>query len=131
MIDQWKKIGLDIDQQVLPTGPWYDGLRKKKTYQVGIDFNCQSVVNPVVDAAKFISSDKTGNNYTSMIDRTLDKWYDEMNRESDPVKQAALMRKFEKRALWDQSSFQIATGGSKLTRTGLMLRAGTKRRATI
>ena len=29
MIDQWKKIGLDIEQQVLPTGPWFDGLRKK------------------------------------------------------------------------------------------------------
>ena len=30
MIDQWKKIGLDIEQQVLPTGPWFDGLRKKR-----------------------------------------------------------------------------------------------------
>ena len=107
MIDQWKKIGLDIEQQVLPTGPWFDGLRKKKTYQVGIDFNCQSVVNPVVDAAKWISKDKTGNNYASFIDRQLDEWYDQMNRESDPAKQAEIMRKFERRALWEQSHFMV------------------------
>ena len=107
MIDQWKKIGLDIEQQVLPTGPWFDGLRKKKTYQVGIDFNCQSVVNPVVDAAKWISKDKTGNNYAGYIDRTLDKWYDQMNRESNFDKQAEIIRKFEKRALWEQSHFMV------------------------
>jgi peptide/nickel transport system substrate-binding protein len=107
MIDQWKKIGLDIEQQVLPTGPWFDGLRKKKTYQVGIDFNCQSVVNPVVDAAKFISADKTGNNYAGFIDRQIDTWYDEMNREGDPKKQASIMRNFEKRVLWEKSHFQI------------------------
>ena len=64
-------------------------------------------MNPVVDAAKFISKDKTGNNYASFIDRTLDKWYDEMNRESDPAKQAATMRMFEKRVLWEQSHFMI------------------------
>ena len=51
--------------------------------------------------------DKTGNNYASFIDRTLDKWYDEMNRESDPAKQAATMRMFEKRVLWEQSHFMI------------------------
>ena len=32
MIDQWKKIGLDIEQQVLPTGPWFDGLRTRRKH---------------------------------------------------------------------------------------------------
>ena len=30
-----------------------------------------------------------------------------MNRESDPAKQAATMRMFEKRVLWEQSHFMI------------------------
>jgi len=107
MIDQWKKVGLEVDQAVLPSGPWYDGLRKKRNYQVGIDFNCQGVVNPVVDASKFISKDKSGNQYGGYIDRQLDDWYTAMNRESDPEKQAAIMRKFEKYVLWDKSYFMI------------------------
>jgi len=107
LIDQWKKIGLKSKQSVYPTGPWYAIFRKKKSYEVAIDFNCQSVVNPLVDAAKWISSDKTGNNYSSAIDRTLDKWYDQMNRETDPAKQRAMIRKFEKRVLWDKSWFMI------------------------
>ncbi|MEC7536287.1 MAG: ABC transporter substrate-binding protein, partial [Pseudomonadota bacterium] len=34
-------------------------------------------------------------------------WYDQMNRESDPAKQAEIMRKFERRALWEQSHFMV------------------------
>jgi peptide/nickel transport system substrate-binding protein len=107
-IDQWRKIGLDADQVVLPSGPWYAGFRKKKDYDVTVDFNCQSVVNPTVDAAKWISDDKTGNNYASYQDRTLDKWYDEMNRETDFKKQRAIFRKFEKRVLDEQAHFILA-----------------------
>jgi peptide/nickel transport system substrate-binding protein len=65
-------------------------------------------VNPAVDAAKWISDDKTGNNYASYQDRTLDKWYDEMNRESDPAKQRAIFRKFEQRVLDEQAHFTLA-----------------------
>ena len=71
MIDQWKKIGLDIEQQVLPTGPWFDGLVRRRPTKL-VSTSTASLSNPVVDAAKFISKDKTGNNY-SFIDRTLDK----------------------------------------------------------
>jgi peptide/nickel transport system substrate-binding protein len=107
MIGEWKKIGLNVKQQVVPSGPWYAGLRKKKDFDVSIDFNCQSVVNPVVDSAKFISADKAGNNYASYIDRTLDKWYDEMNRETDLKKQRQMMRRYERRVLDEQAHFLI------------------------
>jgi peptide/nickel transport system substrate-binding protein len=108
MIDQWKQIGLNVKQAVVPSGPWYAGLRKRKDFDVSIDFNCQSVVNPVVDSAKFISADKTGNNYTSVIDRTLDKMYDEMNREPDQKKVRKMLRKYERRILDEQANFLIA-----------------------
>ena len=47
LIDQWKRVGLRVSQQVLPTGPFYERLRKKRDYDVSVDFNCQSVVNPI------------------------------------------------------------------------------------
>jgi len=107
-IDQWKKVGIKATQDVLPTGPFFDRLRKKRDFEVSVDFNCQSVVNPVVDLAKFLSVDKTGNNYNSAIDRTLDKWYEEMNRMTDLKAQRAQLRKFESRVLDEKAHFMVA-----------------------
>jgi len=103
LIDQWKQVGVTVTQRVQPTGPFYDTLRKKKDFDVSLDFNCQAVVNPLLDVAKFISDDKTGNQYGAYQDRDLDKLFDAMNQEGDPKKQRTLMREFEKRALDDQA----------------------------
>jgi peptide/nickel transport system substrate-binding protein len=102
LIDQWKKVGLEVDQRVQPTGPFYATLRKKKDFDVSMDFNCQAVVNPLLDVAKFISDDRTGNQNAGYKDRELDKLFDQMNQSGDPKEQRALMRKFEKRALDEQ-----------------------------
>lgn len=103
LIDQWKKIGLQVDQRVQPTGPFYATLRKKKDFDVSLDFNCQAVVNPLLDVAKFISDDVSGNQYGSYQDRELDKMFNAMNQSGDPKEQRAIMRKFEKRALDEQA----------------------------
>ena len=108
VIDQWRKIGLKVKQWVQPSGPFYATLRKKKNFDVSIDFNCQSVINPLVDISKFISDDRAGNQYAQYQDRQLDKWFDEMNREPDVKKQREIMRKYEKRAL-DEMAHQFVT----------------------
>ncbi|MCY3822275.1 MAG: ABC transporter substrate-binding protein [Nitrospinae bacterium] len=108
VIDQWRKIGLKVKQWVQPSGPFYATLRKKKNFDVSIDFNCQSVINPLVDVSKFISDDRAGNQYAQYQDRQLDKWFEEMNREPDVKKQRAIMRKYEKRAL-DEMAHQFVT----------------------
>ncbi len=108
VIDQWRKIGLKVKQWVQPSGPFYATLRKKKNFDVSIDFNCQSVINPLVDVSKFISDDKAGNQYAQYQDRQLDKWFEQMNKEPDVKKQRAIMRKYEKRAL-DEMAHQFVT----------------------
>jgi peptide/nickel transport system substrate-binding protein len=107
LIDQWKKVGLTVDQKVEPTGPFYANLRKKKDFDVSMDFNCQAVVNPLIDVSKFISDDISGNNNGSYQDRELDKLFDAMNKSGDVKEQRALMRKFEKRALDEQARMLI------------------------
>lgn len=107
LIDQWKQIGLTVDQKVEPTGPFYANLRKKKDFDVSLDFNCQAVVNPLLDVSKFISDDISGNNYGSFQDRELDKLFSAMNESGDVNEQRALMRKFEKRALDEQAHTMI------------------------
>ncbi|MCZ6842681.1 MAG: ABC transporter substrate-binding protein [SAR324 cluster bacterium] len=97
-VDQWRQIGLKVEQKAVPTGPWRAGLRKNPPeYEVAIDANCQTVVNPTLDISKFISTDRSGNNYARYTDRVLDRLYDENFRETDPVKQKEILRKFQMR----------------------------------
>ena len=107
LIDQWKQVGLTVTQRVQPTGPFYATLRKKKDFDVSLDFNCQAVVNPLLDVSKFISDDKSGNQYGGYQDREMDKMFDAMNQEGSTAKQRAMMREFEKRALDEQVNAMI------------------------
>jgi peptide/nickel transport system substrate-binding protein len=109
LIDQWRQIGLDVEHWVEPTAPFYATLRGKgDEFQVSMDFNCQAVVNPLIDITKYLSNDRAGNQYGRYQDRELDGLYDEMIRETDPERLRAHMRKFERRLL-DEKAHQIVT----------------------
>ena len=108
LIDQWRRIGLTVDQKLEPTGPFYANLRRKKDFDVTVNFNCQAVVNPLLDVAAHISNDRTANQYGGYQDRELDKLFDAMNKSGDVKEQRALMRKFEKRVL-DEKAHQFIT----------------------
>ena len=108
LIDQFKKVGLKVTQNVLPSPAFYDAVRKKHDFDVTIYFNCQSIVNPLADVSGYMSDDIAGNNYSGYQDRTMDKWFDQMNRASDPAEQRRLMRLYEKRAL-DEEALQFIT----------------------
>jgi peptide/nickel transport system substrate-binding protein len=108
MLGQWKKLGLKTTQIVLPTGPWYAKFRKKKDQETMIDFNCQGVVNPLIDASKWLSKDIASNNYANYTDRQLDKWYDQMNRTGDEAEAYSIMRKYEKRILDEKAHYAVS-----------------------
>ena len=97
LIDQWRQAGLDVTQRVQPTPPFYATLRKKKDFDVSIDFNCQSVINPIADISKFLGS--AGNNYGNYQDQVLEDIYNELLQTGDEAAQRELIRKYEKRAL--------------------------------
>jgi peptide/nickel transport system substrate-binding protein len=99
LVDQWRQIGLNVEQWVEPTGPWYK-TRRSGTFQVGLDPNCQSVVNPLLDVAKYTSS--APQNYGQYQDPILDDWYDRMNRTLDFAEQRRLMQQFVKRVADDE-----------------------------
>ncbi len=106
LIDQWAKVGLKVKQRVQPTPPFYATLRKKKDFDVSIDFNCQSVVNPIADITKFLGS--AGNNYGQYDDPVLEEMYDKLLRSGDEAEQRKIIRAFEKRAL-DEQAHEIIT----------------------
>jgi peptide/nickel transport system substrate-binding protein len=107
LIDQWKQVGLVAEQKVDATGPFYASL-VSGAFDVTIDFNCQSVVNPLIDTAKFLPADAAGDQYGRFRDEELKKMYDAMNRTGDVAEQRRLMRAYEKRVL-DEEAHNLIT----------------------
>lgn len=105
LVDQWKKVGINAKQRVQPSGPFYATLRKSKDFDVSIDFNCQSVINPIADVTKFLGS--AGNNYGNYEDQVLEEIYDKLLRAGTEKEQRSIMRTYETRALGDQAHLGI------------------------
>ncbi len=101
LIGQWKKIGIKAKQDVKPSGPFFDSLRKKKDFDVSMDFNCQAIVNPLLDITKFLG--EAGNNYAQYEDPVLTDLHNKMMREPDFKKLRSLVRSFEKRVFQDEA----------------------------
>ena len=101
LVDQWKKVGINAKQTVKPSGPFYDALRKSSDFDVSIDFNCQSVINPIADVSKMLGS--AGNNYTNYEDQVLEDMYDKLLRAGTEKEQRVIMRKYETRAISTES----------------------------
>ena len=96
LVDQWRRIGLDPQQTVKPSPQFYDTLRKKGDFDVSIDFNCQSVINPIADVSKFLCS--AGNNYSNCENQEIEDLYNSLIRAETLDEQRALMRQYEKAA---------------------------------
>ena len=105
LVDQWKKVGLSAKQRVQPSGPFYATLRKSSDFDISIDFNCQSVINPIADVSKFLGS--AGNNYGNYEDQVLEDIYDKLLRAGTESEQRSIMRQFETRALSDQAHMGV------------------------
>jgi len=105
LIDEWKKIGIQTKQRVQPSPQFYATLRKKKDFDVSIDFNCQSVINPIADITKFLGS--AGNNYGQYEDQELEDIYTKILKSGSEAEQRTLIRQYETRALSDQAHLMI------------------------
>ncbi|MDH3666057.1 MAG: ABC transporter substrate-binding protein [Paracoccaceae bacterium] len=105
LVDQWKQVGLEVDQQVNPSPVFYDILRKTGEFDVSIDFNCQSVINPIADVSKFLPS--AGNNYANFEDAEIEALYDKLARAGTFEEQRALMREYETMVLNDKATQAI------------------------
>ncbi|HUI34599.1 MAG TPA: ABC transporter substrate-binding protein [Stellaceae bacterium] len=92
LIDQWSKIGLHVTQRVVPTGPWFEAMRKGD-FDVVVEAPGYGIVNPVMDIQKFLPID--AENYGRYEDKHAVDLYDAMLHETDPAKQRTAMRAFE------------------------------------
>jgi peptide/nickel transport system substrate-binding protein len=105
LIDQWKQVGITVEQKVEATGPFYASL-DSGNFDVTMDFNCQAVVNPLGDTSKFLPN--AGDQYGKFEDPELLKLHEAMNKTGDEAEQRRLMRAYEKRVL-DEEAHNLIT----------------------
>ena len=96
LIDQWSKIGVTATQKVVPTGPWFQ-LMRSGDFDVVVEANCNSIVNPVLDTQKYLPHDVFVENYGGYSDPVEADIYNKMLHETDFTKQRVLMRAYETR----------------------------------
>jgi peptide/nickel transport system substrate-binding protein len=102
-VDEWRKVGIDADQRVVPSGPYYAGLTKSRDFDVSIDFNGQTIVNPTLDVSKWVCG--TGHNYSNCTDKKSAELYQSMLYETDAKKQYEKARAYEKHVLGDEAQW--------------------------
>jgi peptide/nickel transport system substrate-binding protein len=102
-LDQWRKVGINADQKLLQSGPWYAGLRQTRDFDVAIDINAQTVINPPIDVSKWTVG--AGNNYVNNTDPKTTEMYLAMLNEPDEKKQFEAMRAYEGRILKDEADY--------------------------
>jgi len=96
LVDQWSKIGLKVTQRVVPTGPWLAAMRAGD-FTVALEANCQNVVNPIADVARWLPHDVETENYGNFLDPEQVAIYNKMVKETDLNKARVLMREYETR----------------------------------
>jgi peptide/nickel transport system substrate-binding protein len=102
VVDELSKIGLHVTQRVLPTGPWFDAMRRGE-FDVTLEGNCQNVVNPPADIGKYLPRSVYTESYGNFDDQPEIDIYNKILRETDATKQRVLLRDFEKLVLDDQA----------------------------
>jgi peptide/nickel transport system substrate-binding protein len=98
LVDQWSKVGVVATQRVVPTGPWFQAMRSGD-FDVVVEANCNSIVNPVLATQKYLPRAKFAGNYGGFDDPEEVDIYEKMLRETDFHKQRVLMRQYETRVI--------------------------------
>jgi peptide/nickel transport system substrate-binding protein len=104
LIDQWRQIGLNVQQQVIEPAAYY-GVIRKGDAQVFMDFQCGYIVEPDLDMYKFLSVDRNPANYGRYTNRKLDDLYDRQSRATSVEERKKLIREFEKLLLEEEAHY--------------------------
>jgi peptide/nickel transport system substrate-binding protein len=104
MIDQWRRVGLNVKQEVIEAAAYF-GVIRKGDFEVAMDFQCGYIVEPDLDMYKFLSVDRNPANYGRYKDPVLDQLYDQQSRETNVEKRKQIVRQFEKRVLDEEAHY--------------------------
>jgi peptide/nickel transport system substrate-binding protein len=104
LIDQWRKIGVTVAQEVVEAAAYYRVLRSGE-FEAAMDFQCGYLIDPDLDLYKFLSVDRNPANYSRYTDRVLDELYDKQSQATDPEERKRYIRDFERRLLDEEAHY--------------------------
>ena len=94
LIDQWRRIGLNVTHQQAETNQYLTDHRNG-AFDVSLDFLADFVDEPDLQLSKFVSATRSPTNYGRYNDPQVDELYDQQSREPDPEKRKQLVWKLE------------------------------------
>src|SRR5438128_5349683 len=104
LIDQWRQIGLNVQQEVIEAAQDYAELRGGN-FEAAMDFQCGYIVEPDLDLYKFQSKDKSPANYSRDPDREPDDPYEKQSRAVDAEERRKAIREFERRLVDEEAHY--------------------------
>jgi peptide/nickel transport system substrate-binding protein len=107
LIDQWRKIGLKVTQEVIEPAAYFTMLRGGD-FDAALDFQCGYLVEPDLDLYKFLSVGVSDANYGRYKDPVLDDLYQKQSRATRKAERIRLVRAFERR-LVDEEAHYVPT----------------------
>jgi len=112
-IDQWRQIGVEVEQQVLEASRW-NAARLGGNFDVVMDFVAEFVDEPAVQLTHYLSHDLAPDNVSRAIDRNLDALYEQQLRANEPAERLKLVQDFEARVL-EQAYVAPISWGYRIT----------------
>ena len=98
VVDQWRQIGLNVTHKVEEKGPFFSD-RKRGNFQTIMDWSCDFMDEPDLQLYKYLSSEKSGANYSRYEDPVLDELYVKQSRAKSAKERRKIIRQFERRLL--------------------------------
>ena len=107
LIDQWRQVGLKVEQKVEEKGPFFSD-RKKGNFDTIMDWECGYMDEPDLQLFKYLSMGKSGANYSRFSDPVLDDLYEKQSHAKTLKERLKHIRAFEKRVL-DEKVYTFPT----------------------
>ena len=106
IIDQWKRIGVEVEHVQLETKLFYDAMAKGD-FDIVVDFISDFADDPSAQFDKFLSADKSSQSASRHKDKLLDDLFEQQARAIDPGERKRLVHEFETRGLTQAYSAPI------------------------
>lgn len=120
LIDQWKRIGVEVEHQPVDAKPWQHAIYSGE-FEAILEFSNALVDDPELELTKYISRDRSQHNTARYMDRELDGIFDKIVATRDATERKSLVRAFETR-LYDQSYMMPILWTQRITLTSSRLK---------
>ena len=105
-MDQWRRIGVQVENTEIETSPYFQAI-ESGNFDVAVNNISDFADDPSAQFNTQLSKKYSVSSYSRHNDDKLDKLFVDQAREIDPVKRMAMVNEFERHALTQAYSFPV------------------------